>query len=417
MAAEEPPSRFADDPDWLASLLNDRLAETAKEYNDLISIDSNRDEQTLSSDPRDVSIQKHPRPRLILFDDLQPQADAPALIEGLMDRGSIAGLVGPPGSTKTFLALDWAESVATGTEWRGRTVYPGGVLYVATEGRRRFSDRVEALRRRASPEAIDRHAALWDAPLNLLDDQSVTDLIDDARTHFGESLELVVIDTFSQATPGGDENSAKDMTRAIAALQRIRDELGTAVLFVHHTGKSADKGARGFSGIKAAVDTELTVSRDGDVFRLKVSKQRDGEIGLTLNHRLQSVGVGAPEQPRTSCVLVPLTTNEVAKPVRAHNSKRSERMNLIVQIVEDLRETGGGRVASPAERLEHGIPSGRDLLISHSAVEAEFSKRSMDSPDSKDTQPDSHRRAFNRLAKSSEFSALIGEFEGYLWIK
>lgn len=50
------------------------------------------------------------------------------LIEDWLVDDTLAALVGPSGSGKSFLAIDWAVRVATGTPWLGRK----------SEARRRF---------------------------------------------------------------------------------------------------------------------------------------------------------------------------------------------------------------------------------------------------------------------------------------
>ena len=42
------------------------------------------------------------------------------LIDGVLDQGTVALLYGKWGTLKTFIALDWAASVATGRPWQGR---------------------------------------------------------------------------------------------------------------------------------------------------------------------------------------------------------------------------------------------------------------------------------------------------------
>src|SRR5688572_10978575 len=66
------------------------------------------------------------------------------LVEGVIAVGALAGLYGPSGEGKSFLALDWALCVATGQNWQGRTVRRGPVVYVAAEGGRSIGKRVTA---------------------------------------------------------------------------------------------------------------------------------------------------------------------------------------------------------------------------------------------------------------------------------
>lgn len=66
------------------------------------------------------------------------------LIEKLFPEGALVGLYGPSGEGKTFLALDWALSIAQGGKWLGWSVQQGPVVYVAAEGGRSIRKRVAA---------------------------------------------------------------------------------------------------------------------------------------------------------------------------------------------------------------------------------------------------------------------------------
>jgi AAA domain len=57
------------------------------------------------------------------------------LIDNVLDKGTVALLYGKWGTGKSFIALDWAASVATGRNWQGRPTERLRVLYIAAEGR------------------------------------------------------------------------------------------------------------------------------------------------------------------------------------------------------------------------------------------------------------------------------------------
>ena len=57
------------------------------------------------------------------------------VIESWLEAGTLAVLVGPEGSFKSFLAIDWGMAIATGRAWHGCKVQVGRVLYIAGEGR------------------------------------------------------------------------------------------------------------------------------------------------------------------------------------------------------------------------------------------------------------------------------------------
>ena len=97
------------------------------------------------------------------------------------------------------------------------------------------------------------------------------------------------------------------MTRAVRSIDAIRAATGAHVLIVHHCGKDEARGARGHSSLRAAVDTEIEISRpDGEtVSTVRVTKQRDMPIGDPMPFSLQSVTLGIDRRgkPITSCVV------------------------------------------------------------------------------------------------------------------
>src|SRR3546814_9404957 len=122
----------------------------------------------------------------------------------------------------------------------------------------------------------------------------------DAKTIAGEvervGAGLVVIDTLAQVTPGGDENSAVDMGKAIRKCRQISETTGAMVLLVHHAGKDVARGARGWSGIRAAADVEIEVSLHKSGVRVaKLTQQKEGQDGLAYGFTLETVTIGQEE--------------------------------------------------------------------------------------------------------------------------
>jgi len=101
---------------------------------------------------------------------------------------------------------------------------------------------------------------------------------------------MVQIDTLARNFGAGDENSTEDMSTFITHLDRhIRQRWSCAVVVVHHSGHNMER-ARGSSALKAAVDSEIEVSRDeaGNV-RVKVTKMKDAEVPPEMMLRLKGV--------------------------------------------------------------------------------------------------------------------------------
>lgn len=213
------------------------------------------------------------------------------LIDGLLQRNSLAALYGRSGGGKSFLAVDWALCVATGSWWFGKKVHPGRVLYLAAEGAVGMGDRVEAWKSyRGVYTAGD---IIWlPVAVDLLEPAAAR-----ALATVASELQpvLVVVDTLNRSMPGGDENKSGDMGRLVAAADNIRAATGACVLIVHHVGKAADAGLRGHSSLEAALETSIELKTTDEVIEVQIAKQRNAPGGDKI--RLQRVNVG------TSCAL------------------------------------------------------------------------------------------------------------------
>lgn len=220
-----------------------------------------------------------------------------ALVEGYLNRDSLAMLYGPSGVGKSFLAADLALHVGRGAWWQRSPVHGGPVLYVVAEGAGGFGMRLDAWEQHNRmvrevhpvswlPWAVNVSDASWAAALT--------------EVCFDLQPVLVVLDTFARCIPGVEENSARDLGLVIANLDRLRRATRACVLLVHHSGKDSDRGARGNSALRGAVDTELELTGDSDRMTLRVRKQKDGPepaplaLGLVTVAGTDSCAIGLP---------------------------------------------------------------------------------------------------------------------------
>ena len=266
-------------------------------------------------EPVDIAPAPKPRPRLyrLTFDEAADNAltqSAEPLVEDLLDQKAMGVVYGDSNSGKTFVMLDIAFHIASGRPWQGRAVAGGTVVYVAAEGGHGITKRIRALRQHYGTGGVP--LDLVPCPVNLRDPKADTraliDLVAEAGKAHGQPVRMVVIDTLSRALAGGDENASTDMGAFVANVDRIRAALGVTLIVVHHSGKDAARGARGWSGLRAATDTEIEI-----VDRtIRVSKQRDLEPARDTKFALDVVQLGTDARGRrvTSCVLRVLTGNE-----------------------------------------------------------------------------------------------------------
>ena len=227
------------------------------------------------------------------------------LIKGVLPDADLIVLFGASGSGKTFVALDMAFAVALGIPWRGHKAEQGTVVIVAAEGSGGLGKRAKAY---ATLYGIDLNTTpihVITAAPNFLQEDDIAEVL--AAIKALGDVALVVVDTLAQVTPGANENSAEDMGRALANTRLIRELAGASTLAVHHAGKDASKGSRGWSGIKAAADAQIEILRHEDGQReIHIEKMKDGEDGTRFGFRLEVVELGLDNDGDmiTSCVAV-----------------------------------------------------------------------------------------------------------------
>jgi AAA domain len=195
------------------------------------------------------------------------------LIDGWLDRNSLAVLYGPSGSGKTFVALDWALCVATKKWWQGHYVEPGRGLYVIAEGIGGFGLRIEAWEHHHL-SVIENNVFWLPVAPNLFRpalgaQRALIDLAVELEPDF------ITIDTLARCTVGGDENSAKDMGIVVEHADALRRATGATVLIVHHSGKDTTAGLRGSSALLGACDTVIRCEGAEGRVTLTVEKQKN----------------------------------------------------------------------------------------------------------------------------------------------
>jgi hypothetical protein len=283
------------------------------------------------------------------------------LVDEVVVMGSLAVLYAAAGAGKSFVALDLALSIATGTTWQGRVVQRGPIVYVAAEGGAGLGQRIRAWMTAHQITGIDDAWYVLGA-VNLLDQDDVTAFLAElAEVQVNPTL--LIADTLARCLPGGDENSAKDMGIAVAALDRLREALRCTVLVLHHTAKHHGD-ERGSTALRGAADTMLSVMNDGDLVTIACAKQKDAapfdEIKLQL--------VPTDE----SCVLGPASeTSQTDSPTGAARA-------ALVVLHEAFDEEGGSytqwRQASRLEERTFG--RARKTLVGKKWVEKRGKGRS-----------------------------------------
>ena len=230
------------------------------------------------------------------WDDIQ---DEPVewLIHGVLPVKAFAALYGPPGSFKSFIALDMAEAIATGRPWMGNPIErQGAVLYLCGEGFGGFGARIKACQihhktPKGAPIYVIRHQ------LNLRssaeDFNALMIAIVALVEKTGMEFQLMAVDTLARAFGGGNENDSDAMGSFITTMGKIQEFLNCALMVLHHSGKDLAKGLRGHSSLLGAVDTQLEILRFEEQQKgvISLTKQKDGQDGVRYGFEMVEIEI------------------------------------------------------------------------------------------------------------------------------
>ena len=194
------------------------------------------------------------------------------------------------------------------------------VVHVGAEAPKSILDRVQAYDPKAGLEPWKYIVRM--APVDLSCEAEVDAFVGDlAYFHgqTGEEIVLIVFDTLARSIGPSDENCASAMTGIANAAERIARQLDAHVMLVHHTGKDADRGGRGSSALRGAVDTEISLAplKCGSVI-VRQEKQRTMPKSEPVWFRMESHVLGQDEdgEDRTTVKAV-----ELAEPPKSQQSK------------------------------------------------------------------------------------------------
>jgi RecA-family ATPase len=245
-------------------------------------------------------------PRSLRFEEILEIKAPDTLIKNRLPARGLVFIYGPPKSGKTFFAIDMCMSLARGEPWHGTPVKQAGVLYVAGEGVHGLGMRMLAYVRkrghkprtrfRAIPEAVTLH-------------ESVAALEQEMRSieiEEGWRPEVLVLDTLARTKGDLDENSG-EMAAYISAADHFI-ACGMLVIVIHHPGKDAEKGLRGWSGLLGALDLQIQVLKPGETVVANWTHGKDLPDAEPLPFRLVATETGDIDgwgEPVSSCELPP----------------------------------------------------------------------------------------------------------------
>lgn len=190
------------------------------------------------------------------------------IIHSIMKSSSLNMLFAQRGVGKTWIALNIARSIATGTPFLVYDVpKPRGVLFI--DGEMPASDIRERLKAMGAHKTenlfflLSEIMHLEDRPLNIhdkADQDRILGMLEDLEAQ-GHKIEVIIFDNLSSLSLGVDENDNTQQEAFLRWLISLRHR-GYAILLVHHAGKSGDQ--RGASRREDMLDTVIKLEKDKD---------------------------------------------------------------------------------------------------------------------------------------------------------
>jgi phage/plasmid primase-like uncharacterized protein len=228
-----------------------------------------------------------PEELFVAIEDMMANISKPDwLIKGILERGSMNLLFGESGAGKSLFAMDWAFCAGNGKDWHGHKVKEElKTLYILGEGFRGASMRFKALSQKYS--LTPKNIRLSRRSINLLDNREADEIIK-VVTELDFIPDIIIIDTLHRNMVG-DENSSEDMAMYFKSIELLARRLNAAIVTVHHSGHG-DKGrSRGSSSIKAAMDAEFCVTKNGDGITFSCTKSKDFGFGTDMSFIIKEV--------------------------------------------------------------------------------------------------------------------------------
>ena len=330
----------------------------------------------------------------------RPEINRPYLAKNLLLEGQVSLLVGPPNIGKSSVVAALAASISMGRALGKIAVKTGVSLYIGAEDSNGIAERAYGF--------FQTHAAgiadfeVHGSPVNLTDEDEMRRFAGEvamfARQRRAERM-LIVFDTLNLCIGDGDENSSRDMSRAIGHAQRLARKTRAHVMLVHHTSLADNGRPRGSSAMLGNVDTLLVLRKvdgqgDSSFVLLTQEKQRSVPKGKPILFEIGSyfIGVDDDGERRTVPIARPAEmtsslfakVNEAAKPGGEGESRIKEVSRVLLALrardpatfheartLYGMVGEGFEGVRSNSDSLRKAVKRALDALIGAGKVETD----------------------------------------------
>lgn len=233
-------------------------------------------------DIANISSERQARTKLQFIHDYADSVGDPEwLIPGVLPRQGVGMMYGESGSYKSFIALDLCLTLAFGIpgQWENPNPEKQDVLYFAGEGPVGMAKmRFPAWMEHFGQEFRSDHRMMFKNRVPFYSDTEEWEHIKQDLGEIKAKPVLIVIDTLSRLMTSMDENTSKDAVTVMNFLEQLAAYYECFVLFIHHTGKDASKGARGSVVYYANADTVMSTRKLENGSQFKIHKHKDADV-------------------------------------------------------------------------------------------------------------------------------------------
>jgi RecA-family ATPase len=247
------------------------------------------------------------------------------LVCGLIHQGTKAVLAGGSKVGKTWILLDLALSVATGSQFLHWPTSKGKVLYINLEIQRAFiKSRIETLMQRRQITQAD-NLNFWNLRGKTANFEALVANI--IRETDGKGYAMIILDPIYKAMIGKSENTAGSVGELCNQLERLAERTGAAIVFAHHFTKGNAKK-------KAAIDRMSgsgVFARDADTI-ITLTEHSESNC-YTVEMTLRNL---APQQPFVVQWDYPVMNEREDLDPEEMQEKKDEDLDTIGQTVLDV---------------------------------------------------------------------------------
>lgn len=193
------------------------------------------------TDNRSERFLTEPYGEILCYKDIKESHESEdSIIEGILSRQQIMLISGPSKSGKSFLSLNFAVAVSTGTEILGRACRKSRVLYIELEnGNVETKKRITGI---LAQKGIDE-----DLPDSLFIYCLNRGFVDSYVRFFDEIIEkakddpfdLIIIDPIYMLLDG-DENNSEVIKEFFKQISRLKTATGASIIMCHHESKGSN---------------------------------------------------------------------------------------------------------------------------------------------------------------------------------